>query len=579
MRILIVIESPKKIKTIKKYLGQEYTILATGGHFRELNDAVNGNGIDNNFEPVYKTMQKKQEVVNLINEQAKISNQILIATDPDREGEAIGWHVYSVLNEAFKNKVKRITFHEITKEAILNAINNPKGIDLNLVNAQKARQCIDKKIGYDASKFLWEYFFKEKKSKKGQKLSAGRVQSVVLLLSEEKENEIKNFKSNSKFKIANIIKFKFNDYDSEKLNLELKNENNEFASKHELINEFGQDLINDINFELQEVSLGDKVNLPALKPFRTIDALEAINKKLNIGLKEAQAILQKLYEGINVDGEVLALITYPRTDSYIVSDKFINEAKNYIKQNYNSEILSDFKQFKNSESAQEGHECLRVINLEISPKFLSGKIEENLVKVYELIYQRSLAIFIKTPIKQNVDFNFFSQQTKNVFVAQTKILKEKGYFILDKEGEETNLKTVNDYKNLEKQKFKGLNETNIYEVVSKAPARYSQASLVNTLEKLQIGRPSTYATMISTNLEKSFVTEKNKSLVITELGQTIIEILVKAFSTLINVEFTKQMECQLDKIAKGEIDYKEYIKQFWIFFSTVLEKAKQKYLR
>lgn len=576
MKTLIIIESPKKIKTIKKYLGQDYTILATGGHFRELDDEVNGNGIDNNFEPVYKTIDNKQEIVNIINEQAKLATQILIATDPDREGEAIAWHVYSVLNETFKNKVKRITFNEITKEAILDAINNPKTINLDLVNAQKARQCIDKKLGYDASKFLWNYFFKEKKSKKGQKLSAGRVQSVVLLLSNQKEKEIKNFKSNTKFKVANSIDFKNS---SEKLNLELKNENNEFASKHELINEFGQDLINDINFELQEVILGDEINLPALKPFRTIDALEAINKKLNIGLKQAQAILQKLYEGVTVDGEAIALITYPRTDSYIVSDKFIDEARNYIKQNYNSEILRNFKQFKNSDSAQEGHECLRIINLEISPKFLVGKIEENLVKVYELIYQRSVAIFIKSPVKQNIDFKFISQKTKNVFVANTKTLKAEGFFILGGDEQNLNSKKYEDYKKFENKKFTGLNETNIYEIISKAPSRYNQASLVNTLEKLQIGRPSTYATMLEVNLEKSFVVEKNKSLVITELGQTIIEILTKAFATLINVEFTKQMEFQLDKIAKGEIDYKEYIKQFWVFFSTILESAKQKYLR
>lgn len=576
MKTLIIIESPKKIKTIKKYLGQDYTILATGGHFRELDDEVNGNGIDNNFEPVYKTIDNKQEIVNIINEQAKLATQILIATDPDREGEAIAWHVYSVLNETFKNKVKRITFNEITKEAILDAINNPKTINLDLVNAQKARQCIDKKLGYDASKFLWNYFFKEKKSKKGQKLSAGRVQSVVLLLSNQKEKEIKNFKSNTKFKVANSIDFKNS---SEKLNLELKNENNEFSSKHELINEFGQDLINDINFELQEVILGDEINLPALKPFRTIDALEAINKKLNIGLKQAQAILQKLYEGVTVDGEAIALITYPRTDSYTVSDKFIDEARNYIKQNYNSEILRNFKQFKNSDSAQEGHECLRIINLEISPKFLVGKIEENLVKVYELIYQRSVAIFIKSPVKQNIDFKFISQKTKNVFVANTKTLKAEGFFILGGDEQNLNSKKYEDYKKFENKKFTGLNETNIYEIISKAPSRYNQASLVNTLEKLQIGRPSTYATMLEVNLEKSFVVEKNKSLVITELGQTIIEILTKAFATLINVEFTKQMEFQLDKIAKGEIDYKEYIKQFWVFFSTILESAKQKYLR
>lgn len=574
MKTLIIIESPKKIKTIKKYLGQDYTILATGGHFRELNDEINGNGIDNNFEPVYKTIDNKQEIVNIINEQAKLATQILIATDPDREGEAIAWHVYSVLNETFKNKVKRITFNEITKEAILDAINNPKTINLDLVNAQKARQCIDKKLGYDTSAFLWEFFYKNKKSKKGQKLSAGRVQSVVLLLSDKRENEINNFKSKSKFKIANIINI-----NDEKLNLEMKNENNEYASKHELINEFGQDLINDINFELQEVILGDEINLPTLKPFRTIDALEAINKKLNIGLKQAQAILQKLYEGVTVDGEAIALITYPRTDSYTVSDKFIDEARNYIKQNYNSEILRNFKQFKNSDSAQEGHECLRIINLEISPKFLVGKIEENLVKVYELIYQRSVAIFIKSPVKQNIDFKFISQKTKNVFVTQTKVLKSEGYFILEKEKEETvNTNKFEEYKKLINQKFIGLNQTNVYEIVSKPPVRYNQSSLVRTLEKLQIGRPSTYAAMLSTNLEKGFIIEKNKNLTVTDVGKTIIEILSKTFTSLINVEFTRQMEFQLDKIAKGEIDYKDYIREFWIFFSMILSKAKEKYL-
>ncbi|HHW67345.1 MAG: topoisomerase [Epulopiscium sp.] len=558
-KYLVIVESPAKAKTIKKFLGKSYKVEASMGHVRDLPKSQMGVDIDDNFEPKYITIRGKGELLSKLRKEAKTSDKIYLATDPDREGEAISWHLFHALKLDDK-KTSRITFNEITKNAVKSSIKEARKIDMNLVDAQQARRVLDRIVGYSISPLLW------KKIRKG--LSAGRVQSVALRLICDREDEIDNFIPTEYWSIeAEFItplnkKFEAKFYG-------LKDKKLEVNSKEEadvIIQEVKKQ-----QFKVEEVKRGERIKKP-VAPFTTSTLQQEASKYLGFSTQKTMRIAQQLYEGIDLIGEgTVGLITYVRTDSVRISQEAQQQAKEYIEHTFGKEYLNlNPSEYKGKGKTQDAHEAIRPTDINRHPKEIIDSLSKDQYKLYELIWQRFTASQM-APAKYDT-FSVKVSAGKYIFTTSGSSLKFDGFLaVYNKEQEK---EEITDFE-IKNNDLLQLNTLEGKQHFTQPPARYSEASLVKTLEENGVGRPSTYAPTITTLLARGYVVKENRVLYPTELGEIVNDILKNYFKSIVDVEFTAQMEEQLDEVESGEIHWRKIIQSFYPDFKQSLQIAEQ----
>ncbi len=561
-KILVIVESPAKAKTIEKFLGKShYTVKASVGHVRDLPKSTLGVDIENNFEPRYINIRGKGDLIKELKKEAKKAKRVYLATDPDREGEAISWHLAYILG-IDENDDCRIEFNEITKDAIKKAIKNPRNIDLKLVDAQQARRVLDRLLGYQISPILWA------KVRKG--LSAGRVQSVTTKLICEREREINDFipkeywslEIEGKTKDGELITFKFVSYNNEKIDL-----NNE-----EEVNRILEDIKN-------EKLVVDKIESKtrrksAPKPFTTSMLQQEAANKLSFTTKKTMMIAQELYEGVDVEGEgTVGLISYIRTDSKRISHEAKEKSKAYIIEDLGENYYKEQKEKKDNKEkkkVQDAHEAIRPTSVTRTPDSIKSSLTKDQFKLYNLIWRRFVASQMEDSLFDvlNVDCKIGNA----LFRATGSVMKFDGYTKVYNftEREDKILPPIEEKDELEVNKFIPNQH------FTQPPARYTEASLVKTLEELGIGRPSTYAPTITTILNRGYVEKEGTSLYPTELGMIVTDILDINFQKFIDVDFTVQMESKLDEIEEGDIQWKNVVSEFYEPLKEAIKEANEK---
>lgn len=558
---LVIIEGPGKRDTLKKYLGEGYNVVASKGHVRDL--PKNSFGINlSTFEPIYDILPDKKQVEKELKQLASKADEVLIATDPDREGEAISWHIAHILNISEDTKC-RIVFNEISKEAVQNALKHPREIDMQLVNAQQARRVLDRLVGYKLSPILAK--------KIRSKLSAGRVQSVALKLVVDREDEIKNFKPEEYWNISAVLskdeKQKFKANLSHIHGKKAKVVSKEQADAVESAVKQGEWIVTNIK------RAKSKSHAPA--PFITSTMQQDASNKLGMNLSRTSSAAQQLYEGVDLPGEgKVALVTYIRTDSTRVAENAQAQAKQYIQKVFGKEYApAKFNIYSSKKNAQDAHEAIRPINLERTPDSLQGKMPVDAFKLYKLIYERFLASQMAEAVFDSVTVEI--ENNHHTFKAVGKTPVFLGYLAIYQNYEESNENDEKDPKipQLDERDNLISHEFKKEQKFTKPASRYTEASLVKAMEEKGIGRPATYAPTISTLANREYTTKEGKYLVPTELGDVVTKYLEEHFDRYINVEFTARMEAKLDEIAEGEKDWKQWIAAFWEGFAKYLEKA------
>ena len=532
---LIIVESPAKANTIKKFLGGSTKVVASMGHIRDLPKSKLGVNTKT-FEPEYINIRGKGDLIKSLKKDAKEAKKVYIATDPDREGEAIAWHLSKIL-DIDKSKMCRVTFNEITKDAVKNAIKNPRDIDMNLTDAQQARRVLDRIVGYKISPVLW------KKVQKG--LSAGRVQSVAVKLIVDREEEIENFIPEEYWNIYAKLSTKKPKKSFEAKFFGKDNKKIDIHSKEEV-----DKILNDLNnakYIVEEVKKGEKKRTPA-PPFTTSTMQQEASRKLNFAIRKTMQVAQGLYEGVKIPSKgTVGLITYMRTDSTRISEEARSAAKTYIEKTYGKEYYEN-RYYKTNKEAQDAHEAIRPTYIDLTPEDIKNSLTSDQYKLYRLIYNRfiasqmSCAIFDTISVKINAnDYNFR---------ANGQTIRFKGFMILYVETEDNEKKEefakIPDLKEKEELKEEKLETKQSF---TEPPPRYTEASLVKALEEKGIGRPSTYSPTITTILARHYIEKVQKQLQPTELGKIVNQLLIENFGDVINVEFTAQMEEEFDKIA------------------------------
>lgn len=553
---LVIIEAPAKRETLKKYLGEGYEVFATKGHIRDLPATSFAIDMRNNYEPKYEIMPDKKDLIKELKSKASKADEIFLATDPDREGEAIAWHIANILDLPFDKRC-RIEYHEISKNAVQKAIKEPRTLDLKLVDAQQARRVLDRIVGYKLSPILC--------TKIKPRLSAGRVQSVALKLVVDREKEIQNFvpeeywTANAHFE-KDKVKFK--------ASLVTK-DGKKFVPKNSDEIEM---LKSDINGKEYVVSQIKKTNTKghAPAPFTTSSMQQDANNKLGMSSKKTQSCAQELYEGVNVAGEgKIALITYIRTDSTRVSTEAQNACRDFIKQTYGDKFVPEKPNiYATKQNAQDAHEAIRPIHINIKPEHVKDSISPDNYKLYKLIYERFLASQMSDAQYSNVTANI--DIDKYGFKAVGKTLEFAGYTAVYKEFEGDEKQEISKLPILSEGENLKCQELKVEQKFTKPPARYTEASIIDAMEKKGIGRPATYAATIAVLLNRVYCTKEGRSLVPTELGITVTDYLEKFFSSVINVKFTAYMEGRLDDIAQKGEDWKGVVDNFWNGFSKLL---------
>ena len=559
---LIIVESPAKANTIKKFLGGSTKVVASMGHIRDLPKSKLGVNIENDFEPEYINIRGKGDLIKSLKNEAKKAKKIYIATDPDREGEAIAWHLAYILNQE-KEKITRVTFNEITKSAVKKAIKEPRNIDLNLVDAQQARRVLDRIVGYKISPILW------KKVKRG--LSAGRVQSVAVKLIVDREEEIEKF----------IPEEYWNIY----ANLQDKETKKEFQAKFYGENGKKQEIhsedevqkilktIEKAKYIVDDIKKSEKKRNPA-PPFTTSTMQQEASRKLGFTLKRTMSIAQGLYEGVKIPEKgTVGLITYMRTDSTRISEEARAIAKEQITKDYGDEYYEN-RYYKAKKDSQDAHEAIRPTYIDINPEEIKDALSKDQYKLYKLIYNRFMASQMSAAIYDTmsvtIDANGYT------FKANGQTLKFKGFMTLYVEGtdskEEEKEGMLPDIKEKEELKLVKIDPKQSF---TEPPPRYTEASLVKTLEEKGIGRPSTYSPTITTILDRRYIEKEQKQLAPTELGKIVNKILIENFTDVINVEFTAEIESEFDEIAEGKEPWKNMIREFYGPFEKELEKVEK----
>ena len=557
---LIIVESPAKANTIKKFLGGNYKVMASMGHIRDLPKSKLGVDIEHDFEPEYINIRGKGDLIKSLKKEAKNASKVYLATDPDREGEAIAWHLSHIL-EIPQDSVCRVTFNEITKETVQKSIKEPRKIDMNLTDAQQARRVLDRIVGYKISPILW------KKVKRG--LSAGRVQSVAVKLIVDREEEIEKFIPQEYWNIYAILiepnsnkKFEAKFYGKDGKKLEINNEKDVEQILKQIEN--GKYIVDD-------VKKGEKKRTPA-PPFTTSTMQQEASRKIGFTLKKTMSVAQGLYEGVKVtERGTVGLITYMRTDSTRISEEARHAAKNYIEETYGKSYYEN-RYYKTKQNSQDAHEAIRPTYIDLTPEKIKNDLTPDQYKLYRLIYNRFIASQMSAAVYDTVSANI-NVNSYN-FKASGQTLKFKGFMTLyvetlDNEKEETDESIPELVVGQEVIKEKLEPKQSFTE----PPPRYTEASLVKALEEKGIGRPSTYSPTITTILERHYIQKEQKQLVPTELGKVVNTILTENFTDIINVEFTAKIEEDFDEIAEGKEPWKEVIREFYGPFEKEVEKV------
>lgn len=559
---LIIVESPAKANTIKKFLGGSTKVVASMGHIRDLPKSKLGVDLENNFEPEYINIRGKGDLIKSLKKDASSAKKVYLATDPDREGEAIAWHLAHILNIP-EDSICRVTFNEITKETVQESIKKPRKIDMNLTDAQQARRVLDRIVGYKISPLLW------KKVKRG--LSAGRVQSVAVKLIVDREEEIEKFIPEEYWNIyATLLEEKTNKTfeahfygkDGKKQEIHSGKEVEKILS--EIKN--GKYIVNDIK-------KSERKRTPA-PPFTTSTMQQEASRKLGFTLKKTMSVAQGLYEGVKVPekGEV-GLITYMRTDSTRISEEARNAAKKHIVGEYGENYYEN-RYYKTNKDAQDAHEGIRPTYVELEPDKIKDSLTTDQYKLYKLIYNRFIASQMSAAIYDTVAVNI--KVNSYDFKANGQTLKFKGFMTLYVESED-NKKDEKDVSIPELEVGETLKEKKIEpkQSFTEPPPRYTEASLVKALEEKKIGRPSTYSPTITTILERRYIEKEQKQLKPTELGRVVNKLLIENFGDIVNVEFTAKIEEEFDEIADGKQPWKKTIQEFYTPFKVTLEKVEK----
>lgn len=559
---LIIVESPAKANTIKKFLGGNVKVMASMGHIRDLPKSKMAVDIENDFEPEYINIRGKGDLIKSLKKEAKSAKQVYLASDPDREGEAIAWHLSHIL-EIPENSNCRVTFNEITKETVRESIKKPRKINMDLVDAQQARRVLDRIVGYKISPVLW------KKVKRG--LSAGRVQSVAVKLIVDREEEIEKFIPEEYWNIyANLLEsnsdknFQATLYgkDNKKIEIHTKEEVDEILKNIEK----GKYIVSD-------VKKGEKKRTPA-PPFTTSTMQQEASRKLSFTLKKTMSVAQGLYEGVHVGEKgTVGLITYMRTDSTRISDEARAKAKEVITQKYGENYYEN-RYYKTKQNAQDAHEAIRPTYIDLEPEKIKDFLTTDQYKLYRLIYNRFIASQMSNAIYDtvtaNIDVNNYN------FKASGQTLKFKGFMTLyvetledEKEEEDNSIPDLLIGQEVKKEKLEAKQS------FTQPPARYTEASLVKALEEKGIGRPSTYSPTITTILERRYIQKEQKQLIPTDLGKIVNKLLVENFPDVINVEFTAKIEEEFDEVAEGKKPWKQVIREFYGPFKITLDRVEK----
>ena len=559
---LVIVESPAKANTIKKFLGGSTKVVASMGHIRDLPKSKLGINVEKDFEPEYINIRGKGDLIKELKKDAKQAKKIYIATDPDREGEAIAWHLATILKEE-EQKITRVTFNEITKGAVQKAIKEPRDIDINLVDAQQARRVLDRIVGYKISPVLW------KKVKRG--LSAGRVQSVAVKLIVDREEEIENFIPEEYWNLYATLQDKESKKEFE-AKFYGKNGKKQEIHKQEEVNEILKGL-DKAKYIVEEVKKGEKKRTPA-PPFTTSTMQQEASRKLGFTLKKTMSVAQGLYEGVKMPEKgTVGLITYMRTDSTRISEEARAAAKEHIVSTY-GETYYENRYYRTNKDAQDAHEGIRPTYADLEPEKIKDYLSKDQYKLYKLIYNRFMASQMSAAVYDTMSVSINANNYN--FKANGQMIKFKGFMTLYVEGtdnkEEEAEGMLPDLKENQELKLEKLEPKQSF---TEPPARYTEASLVKALEEKDIGRPSTYSPTITTILERRYIEKIQKQLSPTELGKVVNKLLTENFTDVINVEFTAKIENEFDEIANGKEEWKKMIREFYGPFEKVIEKVEK----
>ena len=558
---LVIVESPSKAKTIGKYLGPDYTVKASMGHLRDLPKSTMGVDLEGSFDPHYIPVRGKEDLIKELKTAAKDVDTVYLATDPDREGEAISWHLKELLNLP-DSKAQRVTFNEITQKVVRESIANPRDIDYDLVDAQQARRILDRIVGYQLSPLLW------KKVRRG--LSAGRVQSVATRLVVDRENEIRAFIPR--------------EYWSLDVNLSRIGKAGSFVAhywgedkKRELENEAQtQAVIDDITgkeFTVTNVKQAEKKR-SAAPPFTTSTLQQEASRKLGMTPKRTMAVAQQLYEGVDVEGEgTLGLITYMRTDSLRLSDEAMAAAADFIRHRYGEAYYyGKFHEFKTKSGAQDAHEAIRPTHVELDPERIKDSLNKDQYRLYKLIWSRFLASQMANALFDTVSID--TECAGHTFRSSHQSMRFPGFIAVYEEGKDEESEAVGaalpDLQVGDKARMDSFKKEQHF---TQPPARYTEATLVKAMEEKGVGRPSTYASIVSTIQDREYVTKQDKRLAPTALGEVVTGLMMERFNDIIDVEFTAHMESQLDAVEEGKRNWKELLTDFYGGFKQELEDA------
>lgn len=561
-KYLVIVESPAKAKTIKKFLGKNYEVIASNGHVRDLPKSTLGIDIENDFEPKYITIRGKGEVLAALRKAVKKADKVYLATDPDREGEAISWHLYHALKLENK-KCSRITFNEITKTAVKDSIKNAREIDMNLVDAQQARRVLDRIVGYQISPILWA------KIKRG--LSAGRVQSVALRLICDREEEISLFIPQEYWSLEALLHVKGSKKPLAAKFVGDKDQKLEIHSKEEMDRLLAE--LDGKEFQVDSVKVSERLKKGPL-PFTTSTLQQDASSKLNFAPQKTMRIAQQLYEGVNIKGKGnVGLITYLRTDSTRISEEADAAAKEYIAEHYGQEYIGTGNiAKKDDKKVQDAHEAIRPTYMENSPVSIKEELSRDQFRLYQLIWNRFMASRMSSAKYENTsvkiaagDYRFTATASKIVFDGFLSI------YNINNEKSEGNVML----KSIDKDTELSLSEFDPKQHFTQPLAHYTEASLVKTLEEFGIGRPSTYAPTISTIVARRYVVKEKKNLYVTELGESVNQMMKKGFETIVDVNFTAMMEGLLDMVEEGKVRWKSVIENFYPDFEIAVKNAEQ----
>lgn len=561
-RYLVIVESPAKVKTIKKFLGSNYVVTASNGHVRDMPKSQMGIDIENDYEPKYITIRGKGEILAKLRKEVKKADKIYLATDPDREGEAISWHLSKALKLEDK-KVYRISFNEITKNAVKASLKNPREIDMDLVDAQQARRVLDRIVGYKISPLLWA------KVKRG--LSAGRVQSVALRIIADREEEINAFIPEEYWTLDADLKVK-----GERKLLTAKfygtEKNKMTISSREELDEIMKEVEN-AEYSVADIKKGERTK-KAPVPFTTSTLQQEASKALNFATAKTMRIAQQLYEGVDIKGSgTVGLITYLRTDSTRISEEADATVREYIREGFGEEYVSDGDVKKSSDKKiiQDAHEAIRPTDVTRTPAAVKEFLSRDQFRLYQLVWKRFIASRMQPARYETTSVKIAAGQYRFT-VAASKIVFE-GFRSIYTEAGETKEENNVLLKGLDMDSVLTKESLNSKQHFTQPPAHYTEATLVKTLEELGIGRPSTYAPTISTIIARRYVAKENKNLYLTEIGEVVNNIMKQSFPSIVDVNFTANMESLLDGVAEGKVRWKTIIENFYPDLEAAVEKA------